>query len=269
MPTNLSTEYESLFDELLACAADWRPRRGAVPELTGCWTACGNDYTPGKGLLVLGRATNGFEPSLAPAELASAPVRAEKLRAIRAMAERPSDGAPLCWVDGRGDANPDVARKRALGGTIGSRSAFWRVTRALMQKMTPDLPAVGWASHIAWGNLYKLAPNVVGGTGEGANPSASLMKHQRPLCLRLLRQEVEEIDPRVVLVIAGEWWYRPFAEGLGLDLTPAGQRYVPHVATDSAGRGWIFTNRPEHRPQADFVTEMTSVYGSTRNRMAT
>lgn len=262
MPMHLSAAYEGLFDELLALAADWRPRRGTVPDLTACWTACGNDYVPGKGLLVLGRATNGFEPSLAAAELASPAVRAEKLRAIRDMAERPWNGAPLCWVDGRGDANPTAARKRALGGTIGSRSAFWRVTRALLQEIVGELPATGWASRLAWGNLYKLAPNVVGRVSEGANPSGTLIEHQRPACVRLLRREVDEIDPRVVLVIAGEWWYGPFAKGLGLGLSSTGQRYVPHVCTERGGRVWIFTNRPEHKPQAEFVSGLASVYQS-------
>ena len=265
MPISFSPSYEALFGDMLADVAAWKPRRGAPPSLTACWTECGDSYVPGEGLLVLGRATNGFIVDLTVDQLASADIRRQKLQEIRATAEGTPTVRPLSWVDAIGDIDPSKARKRALGGTIGSRSAFWRVTRALLKEMTPGLPAVGWSQHLAWGNLCKIAPNVHGTGSEGANPSWSLMKRQLDHCTALIGQEVRESRPRVVLVIAGRWWYNLFAPGLGLQLVPRdGAKYVGHVATEPDGRLWIFTERPEHRPQDAFVAELCGTYHEHR-----
>lgn len=262
MPISLSKEYESLFDGMLGHVASWRPRRGERPQLTSCWTECGDDYAVGNGLLVLGRATNGFTDGFTLADIASVEFRRQLLQNARATAEgNPAPHRPLEWVDTLGDAEPTKVRKRPLGGTIGSRSAFWRVTRALLEELVPELPALGWYRHLAWGNLYKVAPNVTNQVSEGANPSSGLQQWQFNHCVRLLRQEIDEVRPRVVLVVAGESWYSPFTTGLNLEPIPRpGAKYVRHLAVERDGRMWIFTERPERRPQADFVKELRNAF---------
>jgi len=81
---------------------------------------------------------------------------------------------------------------------------------------------------------------------------------QRDTCIALLRQEVAELNPRVILVIAGSWWPHSHTDGLGLTLLKPrlGAVYVRDIADESNGRRWIFTNRPERKPQAAFLAEV-------------
>ncbi len=261
----LSNAYEARFDELLARVSTWSPRGRRVTDLVACWTAVGSRYVPGAGLFVVGRATNGYPNEFNPLTLGDPTARAEVLGKARAFAERPDDREPLYWVTARNTVETPLApgKKRRVGGTIASRSAFWRVTKALRATIDPTPMADDWASDVAWGNLYKLAPTFAKDVmSEGANPISSLQDLQRAPCIELLRQEVAESNPRVVLVIAGRDWYQPFADGLGLSLVErGGARHVRDVAIDSEGRKWIFTNRPECQSQTAFVGELTHAWG--------
>lgn len=211
-------------------------------------------------MLVLGRATNGYNGSFTVSELTEADQRARIIKASRTDAESTKEGPPLWWVNvPTVNKESKPGRKRRTGGTIGSRSAFWRVTRALLRVVTPASEAdPNWASYLAWGNLAKIAPNVpVDTISEGANPCGSLADLQRDACIALLRQEVAELNPAVVLVIAGWWWTDAHTAGLGLtQITVPDAVHASKVAVEPNGRRWIFTDRPERKPQAPFVAEV-------------
>ena len=92
-----------------------------------------------------------------------------------------------------------------------SVSQFWRVVRAVSQ----DILGVGddWYDHIAYSNLYKLAP-------DGANPSNSLCKKQENVCYRIFKAEIETLQPKVVVLLAGVGWYYDFLCSLNNNSAP-------------------------------------------------
>lgn len=144
------------------------------------------------------------------------------------------------------------------GGTVGTRSPFWRVTRQLVGLVEGDQAVArdGWESLIAWSNLAKIAP------AAGGNPSAKLYASQYEACVAALRQELAELDPGVVLLIAGESWYHDVMRSLGIGLRQRpGATYVRHIAKE-ASRMWLCTERPEHHPEAAFVAELVAAHGA-------
>jgi hypothetical protein len=57
---------------------------------------------------------------------------------------------------------------------------------------------------LIWSNLYKVAPVKKG------NPSTRLIRAQRDLCIRLLKEEVTTYAPRRILFLTGYSWAKPF-----------------------------------------------------------
>ncbi|MEP6620012.1 MAG: hypothetical protein ABJE47_11880 [bacterium] len=187
---------------------------------------------------------NGFTAS----DTESEERRVAIAREARAFAQGTSDNRPLQWVQG--------TQFYKNGGCVGTRSSFWRVTRKLVELMhgqdassSPD-----WASFVAWSNLAKVAPKASG------NPNRQLYDAQYKHCVDAIRQELLELNPAVVLFIAGEDWYTPVFRNLGIELgKPTAATYVRHVVKDN-GRLWLCTERPERRPESAFVAEMTKAY---------
>ncbi|MCU0862886.1 MAG: hypothetical protein MUC36_03750 [Planctomycetes bacterium] len=66
----------------------------------------------------------------------------------------------------------------------------------------------GWASRIAWTNLYKVAQNP---RGRG-NPDDPLCDVQFDSCRKLFREELRHYRPTCTFVLAGRIWYEPFFE---------------------------------------------------------
>ena len=83
------------------------------------------------------------------------------------------------------------------------KSAFWR----LIKKVTEGYYPEKWYSHIAWTNLYKIAP------WKGGNPNGKLQKAQRKYCFELLKKEIEILSPKYVIFLTSGW-ERPFIKYL-------------------------------------------------------
>ncbi len=92
-----------------------------------------------------------------------------------------------------------------------SDSAFLRVVRAVSQRILGI--GDGWYDHIAYSNLYKLAPDC-------SNPSNSLCLKQENICYRIFRAEIEILQPKVVVMLAGAEWYNDFLYNLNNDKAP-------------------------------------------------
>jgi hypothetical protein len=83
------------------------------------------------------------------------------------------------------------------------KSAFWR----LVKKVAVSHYSHEWYRHIAWTNLYKVAP------WEGGNPSESLKQKQQQYSIELLKREIDIMAPEFVIMLTSSW-EKPFIEEL-------------------------------------------------------
>jgi hypothetical protein len=107
---------------------------------------------------------------------------------------------------------------------------FWKLARTAMDYLSLEL------RQIAWSNLAKVAP-------PKGNPRGALIEGQWELGGRLLRQEVKELDPELVLVISGRGFTAPFLSHVGID--PKWSRDGARQFDGSLdGRRWLIVNHP-------------------------
>lgn len=77
-----------------------------------------------------------------------------------------------------------------------NRSAFWRVTKRIVQCFYPN----EWSSYIAWSNVCKVAP------WEGGNPSNTLYYAQLGSCQKIFKAEIRLFSPKVVVMFTNNSW---------------------------------------------------------------
>ncbi|MBX3031765.1 MAG: hypothetical protein KF809_16575 [Chloroflexi bacterium] len=209
----LSTPIDSpdMTDAYLAMLRDIGAAAGRMGDrpLTSHWPLAGARYRPG-GLLVIGHAVFGWIPEWQAADVATETGAREVLSASRAAIEGDD---PMAWIT--------TARARS--------SPFWRVVRDVVDGLTPEGPP--WYSRIAWTTLYPVAPNAPKG-----NPTPDQCDVQRPAATRFLAATIEVLDPSVVLVLGGGFWWG-YRDGLALDLEPAERPLFEVGVVD--GRRWI------------------------------
>lgn len=130
-----------------------------------------------RGILFVGRATNGWGGGINP----------DNLHSVF------PDGDHLKWIS-KGWNNP---RHNKDGKKLwaGKRSAFWR----LIRKVTEHYHKENWVDHIAWTNLAKCVPS-----GSG-NPSEGLWCATQEQNKELMRIDVEMLNPKVVVFITLGW----------------------------------------------------------------
>jgi uracil-DNA glycosylase len=104
------------------------------------------------------------------------------------------------WVD-----NLDGKKK----GYNTRKSAFWRVIRKTAKKILADNDVI---SRIAWSNIYKISP-------DSGNPNGKLQKIQKDYCKRLLRKEIELLEPKYVIFLTS-FWETEFMEYLNNGIKP-------------------------------------------------
>ncbi|HQV51678.1 MAG: hypothetical protein IPI00_07975 [Flavobacteriales bacterium] len=94
-------------------------------------------------------------------------------------------------------------------------SFFWQATVKLMQVRhgITNEDAWEWNRQLVWSNLYKIAPQ---NRGEVANPDVDERILQRPECVDLVRMELEELQPKLCVVLTNDTWWSHFRTGLGI-----------------------------------------------------
>lgn len=250
---NMSTAYGKAYCDTLESVTAHEP---SDESLSGFWPAVGPDYVKGNGLLVVGRATNGWSNCFTAKSLSGADGRCGVAAKARSSSEDETP-YPMHWIvywAGRKDGyNP-------------KRSAFWRVARRVLTAVCPEsAKTLEWPKHIAWSNLYKIAPKPSAKElGKSANPSLSLMELQKRGCVDLLRREVEELRPALVLVLTGWWWYWPFMEALGVDTGEVKAGELVEATAVSGGRTWVFAKHPQGKKEGVLVRRAVEAFQQRR-----
>lgn len=138
------------------------------------------------------------------------------------------------------------------------KSPFWNVSEKIWNKVAGEesrapakCPYYRWFEHIAWSNLYKISPS-------SGNPGERMMHLQRQACVEILKTEIRELKPTVIIMITDRNWFCPF-HGLFADISSCQDSDLQHIcATACFKRGnadipVIITSRPERQRQKDFV----------------
>ena len=166
-------EHLILYRELLA-GVKGMEKDGATAYQFCC---CGKDYMANteKRFMVIGRVINGWDSNINEC--------VEKVMAA--------------------DSNPDILEFIDIHGT---RSAFWRVTKDVVKRLGMD-GVDNWYDNLTWNNLYKVGPS------GGGNPKEKVFQAQYASCNRILKYEINTLQPKYILFITG-WWFSPFVSGI-------------------------------------------------------
>lgn len=276
LPECYGDTYKEMLEDLACALSDKHKSR----QLTAFWPMKGRLYEEQKGLMVVGRAVNGWSVKGRPQDgigkgwtvedLKNEQKRDHLIQGIRRLSEdlssdgwkacdekvniRPklkiageSSGCPMSWVvEKAGSRN---------GGYNTNRSAFWRVSRKVLETLYSEKGSEEqWSSHLCWSNLYKVAPLETG------NPLKSSKKVQRKYSVELLKMELKAYGPKCVLVLAGEDWYKPFIEDLEVDIRKRSENSLVEKVGLRNGQAWVFAKHPQGRHEVHLVSEVKNAF---------
>lgn len=282
LPDCYDKTYKKMLEDLANCLDDKYKDR----PLTAFWPIKGECYEKGQGLMVIGRAVNGWSVKGRPEgpvgegwcaeELESEQTRKNLVLGIRRLSESlSSDGWKIC--DEKVNIRPKLKIKERRsncpmswvvekagsknGGYNTNRSAFWRVSKKVLEALYPEkVSEERWSSHLCWSNLYKIAPLKTG------NPLKSSKNIQKRHCTKLLEIELKVYNPKYVLVVAGNEWYEPFINCLGIEVDgvsedkPVGKDKSVEKSGRINDRVWVFAKHPQGRSQERFVCEVHKAF---------
>lgn len=211
--------------------------------VTGFWPYLGSAAGTACELLVVGRATNGeWSTPLTRRELGDVAAVPRRLADAARDASEPDIDEPLeAWLEKK---NAKVAR----------RSAFWRVTRGVAEHL--GIPKPHWASQIAWTNIAKLAPH------SGWNPGERLWQAQRESVFDLFKQELAELRPKRVLVLAGWDWFENLSKHVGATLIRA--RAPLHRAGTIGDATVVVSPHPMRKPERPIIEGAVRVFSEVQ-----
>ncbi len=165
-------------------------------KLTLFSAIAGSAYKKG-GIMVVGRAVNGWKYNLDPTDRQSV---TDCLSAIDAGLEKDS----LCWVKGLwGKSQTDEKKQYNT-----KKSAFWRLIEGLVGLRDLTEGNHFFADYVVWSNLYKVAKSKEDTTG--GNPSAALCDVQFYYCQEILDTEIDLYEPAVIVFLTGVGWAEPY-----------------------------------------------------------
>lgn len=131
------------------------------------------------------------------------------------------------------------------------RSFFWNVCYKLISDYYQfDRSSRNWAKKLLWSNLYKIAP-------EDANPSEIEKIAQKSIAAKLIQKEIDEINPKFVIVLTNDSWWKPFRNCLNTEplLIPEYCREIQSCEKYSDSI-IIVTKRPRFGNSDEFVRQI-------------
>ncbi len=165
--------------------------------------------------LILGQAVNGWGSGFSLNQTIDQAKVAESIASSNCF--RGSKGhSPLDWVNVQrtnsiyDEICIDEEARAFYSGTYRTyRSFFWNVAYKLIcDYYHIDRGSWEWSKKMVWSNLYKIAPHE-------ANPNFEQQAFQQPIAAELIRQEIEELNPKFCIVLTNLAWWEPFQELLG------------------------------------------------------
>ena len=194
----------------------------------------GKDFPQGEneGLLFYGRANNGWISSSNDVE------------------ELFADGGEDC-IFAR-DNQMEWMAEDVVDDYRPSSSAFIRTIKNVASEYYDN-----WTSHVAWSNLYKVAP------WEGGNPSDALCYAQLEDCKKIMQKELAFTSPRAVVMLTGYYWAKDFLEYMNDGLEPDCIGYEKWGGYEAwayrlEGRLLIVSEHPQGKPEAAHVIEINN-----------
>ena len=193
--SELDQQLEILREQILLPIGDAASKLPKM-ELTGFMAVKGRRYEK-EGLMVVGRAVNGWSNSFNPSQLNTPQERDGVSMMIKESSYgKPSeDTCPMKWVT-------DQWKNNAGYNTV--KSAFWRVIRRIVLSFNIAEQNDCWSSYLVWSNLYKIAPET------GGNPGERLCSVQLGGCRTLLCREINHFQPSRLLFLTDWNWARDF-----------------------------------------------------------
>lgn len=186
----------------------------------------GKDFPQGEneGLLFYGRANNGWISSSNDVE------------------ELFADGGEDC-IFAR-DNQMEWMAEDVVDDYRPSSSAFIRTIKNVASEYYDN-----WTSHVAWSNLYKVAP------WEGGNPSDALCYAQLEDCKKIMQKELAFTSPCAVVMLTGYYWAKDFLEYMNDGLEPDCIGYEKWGGYEAwayrlEGRLLIVSEHPQGKPEA-------------------
>ncbi len=199
-------------------------------------------------LVIIGRAVNGWDEEWYPEDVCEQEARRKIVERLFAPE------CPMSWL-------MRAWGVRDTGEYNARRSAFWRVSKSVVGQLgIADVESDSWASLIAWTNLYKLSPFC------GGNPSERLCRLQRTFCEDLLKEELNEWQPKRTLMLTGTEWAKDFLRPPDADFTEMPEmKFVQAVGTIrypgcANPSQLVVAKHPQGEPLEPFVEELRSVF---------
>lgn len=238
----MATDRErEIFESAVLSAVGQQAGRLGNTEITGFLAMAGQTYH--RGLMVVGRAVNGWAKGITPSQL-GAPDAAKQYAKLVQESVSGNGACPMRWVTQRWGVG---------NGYNTRRSAFWRCIRTVVRDLgIADVEDAGWPSHLVWSNLYKVSP------AGGGNPSNVLREIQLPGCAQLITLELCVYRPSRVLFLTGVDWAAPFLEAAELQ-EAVGFEYVERVG-DAHGARCVIAVHPQGRDEQQWARDVTAAF---------
>ena len=233
-----------LYDQLLATVVTPTPLAG---EMCLFPTSIGGNWAGG--LLICGRAPNGYDPRWTASDVNSPVLRSDLLARISSQhADSPNT---MTWV---------TAAWGRRGSYNTARSQFWQATRGVVDELrVADTTQPTWPLSLAWTNLYRIAPASHG------NPTAEMCERQQPVCKKLLAADLNILRPKYLLFMTGSEWVAPFVQELKLSWRPPSELVEAVGAAEFSAQvptSIVVAKHPQGKPRAAFVRAVVDAFRS-------
>ena len=138
--------------------------------------------------------------------------------------------------------------------TPSNRSALWRVSLKVADRVTN---VIQHPQNVFYSNLYRVS-------NQAWNPSGGLRNVQLELCKQILAAEVKIFRPKLILILTGYDWAKPFTSYLDCSL----QSFRSLEYVEKAGRLdqsiVVVSKHPMAKPEEPQVKELLSTITSCK-----